>query len=71
MFIIFHMINVYLGYLCKSFFGHRKQEELVYSVRKRLEEALMADMLAHVEETSTEGDALKQEGNCNDDKQEV
>uniref|UniRef100_A0A8C1XSY2 Methyl-CpG-binding domain protein 3-like n=2 Tax=Cyprinus carpio TaxID=7962 RepID=A0A8C1XSY2_CYPCA len=61
--------------LCKAFIvtdeDIRKQEELVYSVRKRLEEALMADMLAHVEETSSEGDALKQEGNCNDDKQEV
>ncbi len=52
-------------------YAHRKQEELVYSVRKRLEEALMADMLAHVEETTSEGDALKLEGNCNDDKQEV
>ncbi|XP_059399573.1 methyl-CpG-binding domain protein 3-like isoform X2 [Carassius carassius] len=61
--------------LCKAFIvtdeDIRKQEELVYSVRKRLEQALMADMLAHVEETSSEGDALKQEGNCNDDKQEV
>lgn len=43
----------------------------MYSVRKRLEEALMADMLAQVEETSSEGDSLKQEGNCNEDKQEV
>lgn len=43
----------------------------MYSVRKRLEEALMADMLAHVEETTSESDALKLEGNCNDDKQEV
>lgn len=43
----------------------------MYSVRKRLEDALMADMLAHVEETSGDGDALKEEGNCNDDKQEV
>ncbi|KAJ8419082.1 hypothetical protein AAFF_G00005810 [Aldrovandia affinis] len=37
--------------LCKAFIvtdeDIRKQEELVYSVRKRLEEALMADMLAH------------------------
>ncbi|TRY62313.1 hypothetical protein DNTS_025856, partial [Danionella cerebrum] len=61
--------------LCKAFIvtdeDIRKQEELVYSVRKRLEEALMADMLAHAEETSNEGDALKQEANCTDDKQEV
>ncbi|KAF4083248.1 hypothetical protein AMELA_G00137790 [Ameiurus melas] len=37
--------------LCKAFIvtdeDIRKQEELVYNVRKRLEEALMADMLAH------------------------
>ncbi|XP_077082575.1 methyl-CpG-binding domain protein 3b isoform X1 [Siphateles boraxobius] len=61
--------------LCKAFIvtdeDIRKQEELVYSVRKRLEDALMADMLAQVEETSSEGDSLKQEGNCNEDKQEV
>ncbi|XP_073792387.1 methyl-CpG-binding domain protein 3b isoform X1 [Danio rerio] len=61
--------------LCKAFIvtdeDIRKQEELVYSVRKRLEEALMADMLAHVEETASEGEALKQEGNCTDEKQEV
>lgn len=43
----------------------------MYSVRKRLEEALMADMLAHVEETSNDGDTLKEEGNFTDDKQEV
>lgn len=30
----------------------RKQEELVQQVRKKLEEALMADMLAHVDEIS-------------------
>ncbi|XP_067370682.1 methyl-CpG-binding domain protein 3b isoform X6 [Channa argus] len=45
--------------LCKAFIvtdeDIRKQEELVYSVRKRLEEALMADMLAHVEEAANEG----------------
>ena len=40
----------------------RKQEELVYSVRKKLEEALMADMLAHVQEAASEGDSLN-EGN--------
>ncbi|XP_043909900.1 methyl-CpG-binding domain protein 3 isoform X2 [Protopterus annectens] len=42
--------------LCKAFMvtdeDIRKQEELVQQVRKRLEEALMADMLAHVEEMS-------------------
>lgn len=70
-------VSLYVwGNSCKyndtvEFYAHRKQEELVYSVRKRLEEALMADMLAHVEETTSEGDALKQEENCNDDKQEV
>lgn len=49
----------------------RKQEELVYSVRKRLEEALMADMLAHVEEAASEGDALKEDGNGEDDADAV
>lgn len=49
----------------------RKQEELVYSVRKRLEEALMADMLAHVEEAATEGEALKEEGNGSEDMESV
>ncbi|EMP27554.1 Methyl-CpG-binding domain protein 3 [Chelonia mydas] len=34
-----------------------KQEELVQQVRKRLEEALMADMLAHVEEIARDGEA--------------
>lgn len=66
------MSKVIIGHVmdyCNAYY--RKQEELVYSVRKRLEEALMADMLAHVEETSGDGDALKEEGNCNDDKQEV
>ncbi|TSK53659.1 Unconventional myosin-Va [Bagarius yarrelli] len=60
--------------LCKAFIvtdeDIRKQEELVYNVRKRLEEALMADMLAHVEETSSAGEAIKDEGNCHDDKEE-
>ncbi|XP_055778548.1 methyl-CpG-binding domain protein 3b isoform X3 [Salvelinus fontinalis] len=52
--------------LCKAFIvtdeDIRKQEELVYSVRKKLEEALMADMLAHVQEAASEGDSLN-EGN--------
>lgn len=52
--------------------GHcRKQEELVYSVRKRLEEALMADMLAHVEEAASDGEALKEEGNGSEDMESV
>ncbi|XP_066551392.1 methyl-CpG-binding domain protein 3b isoform X5 [Amia ocellicauda] len=53
--------------LCKAFMvtdeDIRKQEELVYSVRKKLEEALMADMLAHVEEATGQGDALREEDN--------
>lgn len=43
----------------------------MFSVRKRLEEALMADMLAHVEEASNDGDALKEEGNGDDDMETV
>ncbi|XP_060641036.2 methyl-CpG-binding domain protein 3 isoform X2 [Anolis sagrei] len=47
--------------LCKAFMvtdeDIRKQEELVQQVRKRLEEALMADMLAHVEEIAKDGEA--------------
>ncbi|XP_051684584.1 methyl-CpG-binding domain protein 3 isoform X2 [Oryctolagus cuniculus] len=47
--------------LCKAFMvtdeDIRKQEELVQQVRKRLEEALMADMLAHVEELARDGEA--------------
>ncbi|XP_022615359.1 methyl-CpG-binding domain protein 3-like isoform X2 [Seriola dumerili] len=61
--------------LCKAFIvtdeDIRKQEELVYSVRKRLEEALMADMLAHVEEAANEGEALKEEGNGSEDMESV
>lgn len=34
----------------------------MYSVRKRLEEALMADMMAHVEEASNDDEALKDDG---------
>lgn len=41
---------------CSLIWG-RKQEELVQQVRKRLEEALMADMLAHVEEIARDGEA--------------
>ena len=43
----------------------------MYSVRKRLEEALMADMLAHVEEATSEGEALKEEGNASEDGENV
>ncbi|XP_040040260.2 methyl-CpG-binding domain protein 3b isoform X1 [Gasterosteus aculeatus] len=61
--------------LCKAFIvtdeDIRKQEELVYSVRKRLEEALMADMLAHVEENASDGEALKDEGNSSEDMESV
>ncbi|KAJ8270060.1 hypothetical protein GJAV_G00109900 [Gymnothorax javanicus] len=45
--------------LCKAFMvtddDIRKQEALVQSVRKRLEDALVADMLAQVEEAAQEG----------------
>lgn len=44
--------------LCKAFVvtddDIRKQEDLVRSVRRRLEEALTADMLAHVKDTAAE-----------------
>ncbi|XP_077716820.1 methyl-CpG-binding domain protein 3 isoform X3 [Canis aureus] len=46
-----------------------KQEELVQQVRKRLEEALMADMLAHVEELARDGEApLDKTGADEDDE---
>lgn len=48
--------NHKLEYVCVLPPG-RKQEELVQQVRKRLEEALMADMLAHVEEIARDGEA--------------
>ncbi|XP_020557912.1 methyl-CpG-binding domain protein 3 isoform X1 [Oryzias latipes] len=61
--------------LCKAFIvtdeDIRKQEELVYSVRKRLEEALMADMLAQVEEATQEGEPPKEEGNSSEDMETV
>ncbi|XP_069505577.1 methyl-CpG-binding domain protein 3 isoform X2 [Ambystoma mexicanum] len=48
--------------LCKAFMvtdeDIRKQEELVQQVRKRLEEALMADMLAQVEEIAKDGNFI-------------
>lgn len=43
----------------------------MYSVRKRLEEALMADMLAHVEEAASDGEAPKEEGNGSEDMESV
>lgn len=48
---------------------HRKQEELVQQVRKRLEEALMADMLAHVEELARDGEAPLDKA-CGDEDEE-
>ncbi|KAM4855223.1 methyl-CpG-binding domain protein 3 isoform X2 [Urocitellus parryii] len=57
--------------LCKAFMvtdeDIRKQEELVQQVRKRLEEALMADMLAHVEELARDGEAPLDKA-CGDDE---
>ncbi|XP_020489724.1 methyl-CpG-binding domain protein 3a [Labrus bergylta] len=51
--------------LCKAFVvtddDIRKQEDLVQSVRRRLEEALTADMLAHIEDSATEEAANKVE----------
>ncbi|XP_027006627.1 methyl-CpG-binding domain protein 3a isoform X2 [Tachysurus fulvidraco] len=53
--------------LCKAFMvtdeDIRKQEDLVYNVRKRLEDALMADMLAQVEETASDTKSVKEETN--------
>lgn len=43
----------------------------MYNVRKKLEEALMADMLAHVEEASCDGDAVKEEGDETEDMEDV
>lgn len=48
----------------------RKQEELVQQVRKRLEEALMADMLAHVEELARDGEAPLDKACTEDDDEE-
>ncbi|KAG7214654.1 hypothetical protein INR49_010546 [Caranx melampygus] len=51
--------------LCKAFVvtddDIRKQEDLVQNVRRRLEEALMADMLAHIEDTTADTAAGKEE----------
>ncbi|TKS79973.1 Methyl-CpG-binding domain protein 3 [Collichthys lucidus] len=47
--------------LCKAFVvtddDIRKQEDLVQNVRRRLEEALTADMLAHIEDTTADAAA--------------
>ncbi|XP_075400663.1 methyl-CpG-binding domain protein 3 isoform X3 [Tenrec ecaudatus] len=48
----------------------RKQEELVQQVRKRLEEALMADMLAHVEELARDGETPLGKGGMDEDDDE-
>uniref|UniRef100_H0XK18 Methyl-CpG binding domain protein 3 n=1 Tax=Otolemur garnettii TaxID=30611 RepID=H0XK18_OTOGA len=59
--------------LCKAFMvtdeDIRKQEELVQQVRKRLEEALMADMLAHVEELARDGEVPLDKA-CADEEEE-
>ncbi|XP_034559336.1 methyl-CpG-binding domain protein 3a [Notolabrus celidotus] len=51
--------------LCKAFVvtddDIRKQEDLVQNVRRRLEEALTADMLAHIEDTTADEEANKVE----------
>ncbi|XP_039998994.1 methyl-CpG-binding domain protein 3a [Xiphias gladius] len=51
--------------LCKAFVvtddDIRKQEDLVQNVRRRLEEALMADMLAHIEDTAADAAVSKVE----------
>lgn len=50
--------------LCKAFVvtddDIRKQEDLVQNVRRRLEEALMADMLAHIDDAAAETAATQQ-----------
>ncbi|XP_044943523.1 methyl-CpG-binding domain protein 3 isoform X1 [Mustela putorius furo] len=60
--------------LCKAFMvtdeDIRKQEELVQQVRKRLEEALMADMLAHVEELARDGEAPLDKAGADADEDE-
>ncbi|XP_058138144.1 methyl-CpG-binding domain protein 3 isoform X1 [Dasypus novemcinctus] len=60
--------------LCKAFMvtdeDIRKQEELVQQVRKRLEEALMADMLAHVEELARDGEAPLDKAGADEDDDE-
>ncbi|XP_073401925.1 methyl-CpG-binding domain protein 3 isoform X6 [Dendrobates tinctorius] len=61
--------------LCKAFMvtdeDIRKQEELVQQVRKKLEDALMADMLAHVEEISKDGGAPLDKDLDDDEEEDV
>ncbi|XP_058274651.1 methyl-CpG-binding domain protein 3a isoform X4 [Hemibagrus wyckioides] len=61
--------------LCKAFMvtdeDIRKQEDLVYNVRKRLEDALMADMLAQVEETTSDTKSVKEETNGSSEMETV
>ncbi|XP_064869729.1 LOW QUALITY PROTEIN: methyl-CpG-binding domain protein 3a [Oncorhynchus nerka] len=60
--------------LCKAFMvtdgDVRKQEDLVHNVR-RVEEALMADMLVHIEESTNKADALKKAQTEQEDKEGV
>ncbi|RLV62272.1 hypothetical protein DV515_00019485 [Chloebia gouldiae] len=60
--------------LCKAFMvtdeDIRKQEELVQQVRKRLEEALMADMLAHVEEIARDGEPPSEKEGADEEGEE-
>lgn len=62
--------------LCKAFVvtddDIRKQEDLVQNVRRRLEEALTADMLAHIEDTAGDVAANKVEEKVEEvDKEEL
>nr|XP_046265384.1 methyl-CpG-binding domain protein 3a [Scatophagus argus] len=61
--------------LCKAFVvtddDIRKQEDLVQNVRRRLEEALTADMLAHIEDTTADTAANKVEKVEQVDKEEL
>ena len=44
-----------------AFASLRKQEDLVQNVRRRLEEALTADMMAHIKDTAADAAASKAE----------
>uniref|UniRef100_A0A4W3GYA4 Methyl-CpG binding domain protein 3a n=1 Tax=Callorhinchus milii TaxID=7868 RepID=A0A4W3GYA4_CALMI len=60
--------------LCKAFMvtddDIRKQEELVQQVRKKLEEALMADMLAQSDESEGEVDATQDKEDEEEEEEE-
>ena len=43
----------------------------MFSVRKRLEEALMADMMASVEEAASDSGSLKEEGSAGEEMDTV